>query len=551
MKKFFILTMAATLMLASCMQVGGSFDTQDRAEIQFQPMTETMTKAPLTAFPNGRTMRVAARYFPDGTLNTGSPANYFPATTYTYSTSNGYASSTGDQVRYWPLDNTGYLNFLSYSTALSVTGETWGSNYTTSLNFTTPDNSTTQDDILVGSKFQATRTATNGNQITFKHAQALIAFQAKSNVAYNSTTNAGITVTGITMNAAAHQGTLAVTRDDASASGVFTGITWTTSTANNKNNVTVPGSTTSRNLTASYQDICTNGIMMPQQTDGGQYIVISYVMHNGKNGTSNNDINMTYRYNMDGRTWLPGNKYIIQFYFQENAITVTTTILDWGNGGTVEQILPEPDPANGHEYVEIAGIKWATMNVGATSVTDYGLYFQWGDISGYTSSQVGSGANQKPFNWEDYKYNDGTSSPAASNMTKYNATDGKTVLDLSDDGVRANWGGLWRMPTTAEFAALGNAVTTAWTADYQGTGVAGMVCTDKTDNTKVLFFPAAGCALSGSMDSVGSDGFYWSSSLYSSNVLLGRYLYFSSGNVLWQTNFRRRYGFSLRGVLDE
>jgi hypothetical protein len=146
------------------------------------------------------------------------------------------------------------------------------------------------------------------------------------------------------------------------------------------------------------------------------------------------------------------------------------------------------------------------MNIGANSIADYGLYFQWGDISGYTSSQVGSGANQKPFDLADYKYGNGTSLPVASSMTKYNATDGKTVLDLSDDGVHAAWGGAWRMPTTEEFAALGNAVTTAWTADYQGTGVAGMVCTDKTDNTKVLFFPAAGYASSGSVSKVGSNG---------------------------------------------
>ena len=30
---------------------------------------------------------------------------------------------------------------------------------------------------------------------------------------------------------------------------------------------------------------------------------------------------------------------------------------------------------NGHDYVEIGGIKWATMNIGANSVTDTGLYF--------------------------------------------------------------------------------------------------------------------------------------------------------------------------------
>jgi hypothetical protein len=79
-----------------------------------------------------------------------------------------------------------------------------------------------------------------------------------------------------------------------------------------------------------------------------------------------------------------------------------------------------------HDYVEIAGIKWATMNVGANSVTDYGLYFQWGDIQGCTASQVGT---SKVFNWANYKYSDnGTTA-----MTKYNSTDGETVLDDFDD----------------------------------------------------------------------------------------------------------------------
>ena len=204
---------------------------------------------------------------------------------------------------------------------------------------------------------------------------------------------------------------------------------------------------------------------------------------------------------------------------------------------------------NGHEYVEIAGLKWATMNVGASTVTDYGLYFQWGDISGYTAAQVGDGEGQKYFAWEDYKYNDGTASPSASNMTKYNSTDGKTTLDLSDDGVRANWGCKWRMPTTEEFAALGAATTSAWTTDYQGTGVDGLVCTDKTDSSKVLFFPAAGYAINGSMHYVGSSGYYCGSSLYSSNVLICRGLYFTIWSVGWQNVDPRKLGYPLRGVV--
>lgn len=202
-----------------------------------------------------------------------------------------------------------------------------------------------------------------------------------------------------------------------------------------------------------------------------------------------------------------------------------------------------------HEYVEIGGVKWATMNVGATSVTDTGLYFQWGDISGYTAAQCGSGSGQKYFGWADYKYGNGTSSPGNTGMTKYNSTDGKTVLDAEDDAVTADWGGSWRMPTTEEYVALGNAVNTAWTTDYQGSGVAGLVCTDKTDSSKVLFFPACGFCSNGSVIGVGSNGHYWSSSLYSSGVQYAYNLYFDDGLVYWQDIDSRFLGFLVRGVV--
>ena len=209
-------------------------------------------------------------------------------------------------------------------------------------------------------------------------------------------------------------------------------------------------------------------------------------------------------------------------------------------------------PTPSHDYVEIGGLKWATMNVGAESATDYGQYFSWGDIQGYTAEQVGSGEGQKFFGWADYKYGNGTSSPDDTGMTKYNATDGKTVLDISDDAVTAAWGGQWRMPTKDEYVALGNAVNTAWTSDYQGSGVRGLVCTDKNDSSKVLFFPACGYCSNGSVHDIGRFGDYWSSSLYSSNVQFAYYLSFGSGYVNWQNHNIYRYnGYSVRGILDE
>ena len=221
-------------------------------------------------------------------------------------------------------------------------------------------------------------------------------------------------------------------------------------------------------------------------------------------------------------------------------------------------------PTPSHDFVEIGGVKWATMNVGANSITDTGLYFQWGDTQGYTADQVGDGEGLKYFDCEDYKYaeldpsgSNGSGSGSGSGggtykMTKYNETDGKTVLEASDDAVIANWGGQWRMPTTEEYVALATATTSAWTADYQGSDIAGLILTDKIDSSKVLFFPACGTCSNGSVYGVGSYGSYWSSSLNAGYGELSAYgLHFISDGVDWVSSFYRCRGYSVRGVLGE
>ena len=109
---------------------------------------------------------------------------------------------------------------------------------------------------------------------------------------------------------------------------------------------------------------------------------------------------------------------------------------------------------NGHAYVNLglpSGTLWATMNVGANSPTDSGLYFAWGETTGYTASQVGNGEGKKAFSWSNYKFNP---SGDGSTFTKYNETDGKTVLDLDDDAAHVNWGGDWHMPTEEQCKEL-------------------------------------------------------------------------------------------------
>ena len=210
------------------------------------------------------------------------------------------------------------------------------------------------------------------------------------------------------------------------------------------------------------------------------------------------------------------------------------------------KIIPTYDAANsltkGHDYVEIGGIKWATMNVGATGVTDGGLYFAWGETDGYLPSQVGTDKN---FDWADHKF---SINGDPSNLKKYKTTDAYRTLVPCDDPVTVNWGGAWRSPTREEFAALSGAVTTEWVTDYQGSGVNGLVLTDKNDSTKQLFFPAAGYGVNGGTHGDGESGNYWSSSVSEEHYSDGSVFGFNSDEVTWGEDNFRRYGYSVRGV---
>ena len=202
-------------------------------------------------------------------------------------------------------------------------------------------------------------------------------------------------------------------------------------------------------------------------------------------------------------------------------------------------------PFNGYDYVDLglpSGTLWATMNVGASKASDAGLYFQWGDTSGYTADQVGTGEGQKMFasDWSDYKWSiDGSST----NFSKYN-TAGST-LELEDDAAHVNWGGDWHIPTPTQIKELIDNTTSTWTTQD---GVNGRLFTSKKDASKSIFIPAAGYAWDGSVRDSGGVGDVWSSMLYADDVSSGQYLGFSSGDVSLSLS-SRYYGFSVRGVV--
>ncbi len=191
---------------------------------------------------------------------------------------------------------------------------------------------------------------------------------------------------------------------------------------------------------------------------------------------------------------------------------------------------------NGHAYVDLglpSGTLWATCNVGASKPEDYGDYFAWGETE-----------TKSTYNWSTYKWCNGS----YNTLTKYNTdsshgtVDNKRVLELADDAARANWGGAWRMPTYDEMHELTDCTWTWTTQD----GKNGYRVTGSTGTS--IFLPAAGYkSYSDSPHQAGSHGYYWSSSLRIADTDNAYDLYFYSGNVNTNNDYRE-YGQSVRPV---
>ena len=198
--------------------------------------------------------------------------------------------------------------------------------------------------------------------------------------------------------------------------------------------------------------------------------------------------------------------------------------------------------ANGKDYVNLgltSGTLWATMNVGATSETDYGSYFQWGETAPNTTC-----------NWENYKYNGGTQT-----LTKYNTgvhgyggtIDNKLTLDLEDDAARVHMRGDWRMPSSALMEELLEETTNEWTTI---SGVNGRKFTSKADPSKYIFIPASGYRYDSSFGNQGDKGFVWNSSLNPFGPSQALHLDFGSSYcIMTEDMLNRSYGMAVRGVL--
>lgn len=176
---------------------------------------------------------------------------------------------------------------------------------------------------------------------------------------------------------------------------------------------------------------------------------------------------------------------------------------------------------NGHEWVDLGlSVLWATSNVGASSPSDYGDYYAWGETKTKSSYTEG---NSKTYN---------VVMPDISGEPKY-------------DAATANWGEGWRMPTDEELEELIDKCDWQWTT--QG-GHNGYKVTGPNGNS--IFLPAAGWRYVSSLNNAVDSGLYWSSTPGGSGTLDSYGLLFFSGgrNVDWSLRYG---GQSVRPVSDK
>ena len=191
----------------------------------------------------------------------------------------------------------------------------------------------------------------------------------------------------------------------------------------------------------------------------------------------------------------------------------------------------------GREYVDLglpSGTLWATCNVGANSPEEYGDYFAWGETE-----------PKEVYDFDSYKWGTSTS------LQKYCTTssssyriDWLVTLLAEDDAATANWGKNWRTPTEEQLIELAN---TDYTVIETTTlnEVAGSLITSKI-NGKSIFLPATGRINGSNHIGVGSQGYYWSSSLYENLCNNGKCV--RVGSSIGRTQSSRNMGLSVRPV---
>ena len=205
---------------------------------------------------------------------------------------------------------------------------------------------------------------------------------------------------------------------------------------------------------------------------------------------------------------------------------------------------PENPPV--YEGVDLGlSVLWATFNVGASSVYEYGNHYAWGETK-----------TKNSYYWTNYEYSNGTQT----SLTKYVGQDwtgygnngyydNKYKLDKSDDVASAIWGDNWVMPDRDAFLELYNVCT--W-QEKTVNGVKGYQVTSKVPGytNRSIFLPYAGYSDSLKLKERNVGGYYWSNTLDPDVFSSHAYYLGAESDEISTTYLADRYlGLSVRPVV--
>ena len=175
-----------------------------------------------------------------------------------------------------------------------------------------------------------------------------------------------------------------------------------------------------------------------------------------------------------------------------------------------------------------SGILWATTNVGASSPTDTGDFFAWGEKE-----------PKDVYGWETYKLCRGS----YNSIFKYTDADGKSVLESQDDVATSSLGGEWRIPTKEDMEELLEECKWEWKSQN---GILGWKVSGK--NGSSIFLPAAGAASAYRIAGVNELGRYWTSTRDESNYSAYNLRFKDGRETIVVVDDTRFYGRPIRPV---
>ena len=175
------------------------------------------------------------------------------------------------------------------------------------------------------------------------------------------------------------------------------------------------------------------------------------------------------------------------------------------------------------------GPYWSETNVGASTATEYGYYFWWGDTVGYVRNGADNGWVSHADSSVSFLFSKENSAIATFNVCAEDMMgtyiDSTYNLVPKHDAATAHRGLPWRMPTEAEFDELIAKCDIAWEVNVNGSGVNGVRVIGKGSySTKSIFFPAAGIGNSSKLALAGERGYCYLATHTNGKIVKTAYL---------------------------